>query len=112
MNIKSFLFIYLRLSTIKDINITVDIASLVPEFIPGEVPIFRKSILLASDWLMGILENGYQIPFFTTPLSYEEPNTARVLRNLPLVQQLLEDTVSRGIISLVDYKPTCVSPLG
>ena len=87
------------------------------DFVPGgihspDVQTFWQSTLMASPWVLSILKDGYSIPFVTTPLQYEEPNNASVLRNVTIVQDLLNDMVLKGIVSLVESKPLCVSPLG
>ncbi len=86
-------------------------------FMPGsihreEFREFWTSTLNCAPWVENVLKNGYYLPFVALPGEYEERNNASVRRNMLLVTKLVEDLRDQGVIEFVDFKPTCVNPLG
>ena len=60
---------------------------------------------------MKVLEEGYVIPFTKPPPAYEGPNNASANQNMSFVYQYIAHLKEMGVISFVDRKPHCVSPL-
>lgn len=73
---------------------------------------FWKHSLLASDWVLKTLEDGYRIPFDELPGTYEEDNNASAKANMTIVKSIVADMIASKIIRVVKEKPICVSPLG
>ncbi len=73
---------------------------------------FWKETLLASAWVLQVLEDGYKIPFVSLPGAYMEDNNASVRNRLKVAADLVLELKDQGVVQFVDHQPTCVSPLG
>ena len=72
---------------------------------------FWKEELKAGEWVMGVLENGYVIPFEQVPPPYEEENNASAKRQMQFVRETVYELKEAGVIEFTKLKPECVSPL-
>jgi hypothetical protein len=88
-----------------------------PGFRPGsihksECVQFWKQVLLAPAMIVGILEEGYRLPFVTRPEEgYEEQNNKSARQDMAFVRQTVKEWEQQGVIKLVDSQPKAVSPL-
>lgn len=73
---------------------------------------FWMNVLKCPPWVQSVLQFGYRIPFHKIPGPYEEPNNASVRENGPIVEEIIQELISTGVIELVTTKPVCVNPLG
>ena len=73
---------------------------------------FWKDELGAGDWVLKTLREGYEIPFSQTPVAYEERNNRSARENEEKVREIVLEMIELGIVQRLDYKPTCISPLG
>lgn len=85
-------------------------------FTPGsihslEAAKFWKEELKANDWVMGVIEKGYIIPFKSTPENYEEANNRSAKKNMEFVREEVRELVKLGVVERSLKKPHCVSPL-
>lgn len=86
-------------------------------FTPGsihaiEVRNFWTETLKCSPWILGVLQDGYRLPSRSTPEEYEDSNNASVNGNLELVESILLELESSGVIAFIQHRPHCVNPLG
>ena len=61
-------------------------------------------------FVLGILANGYKIPF-PNPSKYKEGNNASALKNMAFVRTELAKLVVSGRVLRVDTEPLCCNPL-
>jgi hypothetical protein len=58
------------------------------------------------------MKSGYEIPFKSTPGSYQERNNKTARLNMKIVRQIVAEMIAKGIAKVVKKKPLVVSPLG
>lgn len=64
-----------------------------------------------SSVVLDILENGYYIPFVTTPENMIKNNNRSALENSEFVSLAVSDLLNNGCITEVKDKPVVVNPL-
>ena len=64
-----------------------------------------------SSFVLDILENGYSIPFVTTPENMTKNNNKSALENSEFVSLAVSDLLNNGCITEVKDKPVVVNPL-
>ena len=84
--------------------------------VPGSIskPQFRsfwKNVLKPSKEVMNIVENGYKLPFETTPPPSFEKNNASARRETSFVKAEVKRLLQLGCIEEVSEKPYIVNPL-
>lgn len=65
----------------------------------------------ASKFILDIIENGYKIPFVTTPSDTELGNNFSALNNKEFVDIAIKELESKNLIVRCDTKPLVVNPL-
>jgi hypothetical protein len=76
----------------------------------------RKSVnkwkeIGANDFIVDVIENGYQIPFLTLPNQIELDNNKSARDNPDFVTDEINKLLEKGCISLVTDKPHVINPL-
>ena len=84
--------------------------------VPGSIhnPIYRKfwkDTLNSSDFIMKIIDEGYEIPLREEPPSAYSENNRSALNNLDFVKAELDRWCELGVIEEVKEKPYIVLPL-
>jgi hypothetical protein len=87
------------------------------EFRPGSIHEdkfyeFWRDVLEAPAWILKVIKEGYEIPFKSTPGSYQERNNKTARSNMKIVRQIVAEMIAKGIVEVVKEKPLVVSPLG
>ena len=65
----------------------------------------------ASDFVIDIIENGYRIPFYSSPQITDRRNNRSAISNGDFVESAIRDLVLKGLVVVCEKKPTVVSPL-
>ena len=65
----------------------------------------------AYDYILDVIQNGYIIPFFTTPPSTVLSNNKSSLRHSAFVLEAIHDLLIKGLIEECSHRPTVVNPL-
>ena len=74
---------------------------------------FWKDYLLADDYILRVLKEGYRLSFDRSklPESYQEANNKSALDEMEFVREELKKLEDRGCVVKWDYKPRLVNPL-
>ena len=87
------------------------------KFVPGKIHElkaikFWSEELLANDWILETLKNGYLLPIVKQPpISYEEDNNSSAKKDMVFVCETVWKWTAQGIVKIVRQKPDFVSPL-
>ena len=65
----------------------------------------------AYDYILNVIQNGYRIPFFTTPPSTVLSNNKSSLRHSAFVLEAIHDLLIKGLMEECSHRPTVVNPL-
>ncbi|XP_062618634.1 uncharacterized protein LOC134280240 [Saccostrea cucullata] len=71
---------------------------------------YWKSIV-ASDFVIDTINNGYVVPFQTAPSPMKFKNNKSALENVEFVNSSISDLLESGCIEKVSFQPFVVSPL-
>ena len=63
------------------------------------------------DFIVDVIENGYQIPFLTLPNQIELDNNKSARENPDFVTDEINKLLEKGCMSLVTDKPHVINPL-
>uniref|UniRef100_A0A7M5WT73 Reverse transcriptase domain-containing protein n=1 Tax=Clytia hemisphaerica TaxID=252671 RepID=A0A7M5WT73_9CNID len=72
---------------------------------------FWENELKASNFALGIVREGYKIPFESEPPPFFAKNNASSLKNREFVKDSIEKLLENGCIEKVTEPPYCINPL-
>jgi hypothetical protein len=94
-----------------------NIEPLLNKFEPGSIHKeeyfnFWRDVLLAPEWVLNVLKDGYELPLKEWPEEYLERNNKTARDNMQIVRQIVSEMILAGVVYVVKQKPRIVSPLG
>ena len=72
---------------------------------------FWEKELKASKFALGIVREGYKIPFESEPPAFFAKNNTSSLKNQAFVRESIEKLLENGCIEKVTEPPYCINPL-
>ena len=72
---------------------------------------FWREVVLAPQYILGIIQSGYVMPFQEEPTSFFRPNQASALANADFVGQAIDELIADGRVKEVTARPHVCSPL-